>query len=154
VLDFERRHPGGFILAICVLCSVASWQPLCRARGGEVPLQIELDAFSGRPNPRWELTGTEAAEFLTFLRALRPAQGSQPIADGLGYRGFIVSANDGPVDGYDDIRLCRGIVLARRGDRTETFSDPDRVLERWLLGSARGHVDDSVLQYIQSEITR
>jgi hypothetical protein len=133
---------------------IVSWQALCRARGGEIPLQIELDAFSGRPNPRWELTGTQAAEFLTLLRALRPAHGSHSMADGLGYRGFIVSANDGPVGGYDDIRLYRGTVLARRGGRTETFSDPERVLERWLLGSARGHVAESVLQYIQSEIGR
>lgn len=117
-------------------------------------MQIELDAFSGRPNPRWELTETQEAEFLTSLRALRPAQGSHSTADGLGYRGFIVRPNGASVDGYDDIRLYRGIVLARRGGHTETFSDPERVLERWLLDSARGHVAESVLQYIQSEIGR
>jgi hypothetical protein len=42
----------------------------------EISLQIELDAFSGLPNSRWELTGAQAAEFLGLLRALRPAQGS------------------------------------------------------------------------------
>jgi len=117
-------------------------------------LQIELDAFSGRPNPRWELTGAQAAEFLTLLRALPPAQGRHLTAEGLGYRGFVVSANDGQVNGYDDIRVYRGTVLSRRGDRAETFSDPERILERWLLRSARGHVDEPVLQYIQSEIGR
>jgi hypothetical protein len=118
-------------------------------------LLVELDAFSGRPNPRWELTETQqAAEFRTLLRALRPARGGAWTSEGLGYRGFIVRGNGGPVDGYDEIRLYRGTVHARTGDHTESFSDPDRVLERWLLRSARGHVAESVLQYIQSEVGR
>jgi hypothetical protein len=49
-------------------------------------LQIELDAFSGLPNPRWELSEAQAAEFLTQLRALRPAQDRAGTNDGLGYR--------------------------------------------------------------------
>jgi hypothetical protein len=117
-------------------------------------LEIELDAFSGRPNPRWELTGTQAAEFLARLRALRPTQEGQFGGEGLGYRGFVVRAKGEQVDGFDEVRLYRGTVLARHGDRTETFSDPDRILERWLLDSARGHVSETVLRNIQSEIGR
>jgi hypothetical protein len=117
-------------------------------------LEIELDAFSGRPNPRWELTGAQAAEFLKYLSALRPSQGGHFTGDGLGYRGFIVRARSGRVEGYDELRLYRGTVFAQRGDQVDTLSDPDRSLERWLLGSARGQVDEAALQYIQSEIER
>ena len=118
------------------------------------PEKVELDAFSGRPNPRWELTRAETAEFLMLLRALPRAHGSYSTGGGLGYRGFIVRANDGPVDGYDDIRLYRGTVLARHGDQMHKFSDPQRVLEHWLLRSAGGHLAEPVRQYIQSEIER
>jgi hypothetical protein len=90
----------------------------------------------------------------TLLRALSPAQGSHFTSESLGYRGFVVSANDGPVNGYDDIRVYRGTVLSRHGARAETFSDPERILERWLMRSARGHVAEPVLQYIQSETGR
>jgi hypothetical protein len=117
-------------------------------------LEVELDAFSGRPNPRWELTGPQAAEILARLRALPPLPDRPAGADGLGYRGFVLRATDGSLDGYDEVRLHRGIVLTRRGDRTEAFSDPERTLERQLLVTARGHVPEPVLQYIASEIGR
>jgi hypothetical protein len=135
-----------FAISLCL--------PLSQAQGEAILLEIELDAFSGRPNPCWELNGTQEAEFLARLRGLRPTQGSHFEGEGLGYRGFIVRAKGEPVDGFDEVRLCRGTVLARHGDRTETFSDPKRILEGWLLDSARGHVSQAVLLYIQNEIGR
>jgi hypothetical protein len=117
-------------------------------------MEVELDAFSGRPNPRWELTDTQAAEFLARLRALRSTKDSNFGNEGLGYRGFIVRMRREPVDGFDQVRLYRGTVLVRHGDRAETLSDPGRILERWLLDSARGHVPESALLYVQSEIAR
>lgn len=115
-------------------------------------LEVELDAFSGRPNPCWELTDTQAAEFLSRLRALRPSEGSHLANEGLGYRGFVVRAKSKPVDGFDEVRVYRRTVLARHGNRDETLDDPDRILERWLLDSARPHVPESLLLYVQSEL--
>ena len=110
-------------------------------------MQIELDAFSGRPNPRWTLNEAQGAEFLARLRALQSAAANSP-GDGLGYRGLIVRP-----DGAE-IRLYRGTVTVQQSDRIETFSDPDRGLERWLFDSARGHVPDELLGYISSEMGR
>jgi hypothetical protein len=117
-------------------------------------LQIELDAFSGRPNPRWEPTGDQTANFLARFHALKPSPGSHAPPDSLGYRGFVVTANGGTVGGYDEVRIYRGLVFARRGDRAETFIDSERALENWLFDSLQGHVPESVLQYIKSEIKR
>jgi hypothetical protein len=117
-------------------------------------LQIELDAFSGRPNPRWELTGAEAEEFLERLRALEPTGGSTAAGDGLGYRGFIARPNGEPSDGLGEIRIYGGTVLAQRGGRAERLSDPGRGLERWLLDTARGHVAEPVLSHVRGEIGR
>jgi hypothetical protein len=115
---------------------------------------VELDAFSGRPNPRWELSGPQATEFVTQLRALPPAPDARLSEDGLGYRGFIVRSTEGSLNGYEELRLYRGTALARQGGRTTAFSDPDRNLERRLLDSARGRVPDAVLEYVEGEIRR
>ena len=118
-------------------------------------LDVELDAFSGRPNPRWELTTAQAAEFWDRIRRLRPTiQDGQVRGEGLGYRGFVVRPTGEPVGGFDHVTLYRGTVLVQVRDRTERFSDPNRGLERWLLDSARGQVSESVLSHIQPEIGR
>ena len=141
-------------VAACVVGAIAWCGPPRQLRAREVALQVELDAFSGLPNPRWNLTEEQTAGFLTRFRALRTARDVPSTGGGLGYRGFVVRPNTGTVNGYDEIRLYHGTVRARRGDRVETFSDSDRGLERWLLDSARGHVDESILKYIRDEIGR
>jgi hypothetical protein len=121
---------------------------------GGASLQVELDAFSGRPNPRWELTGADAAEFAKRLRELQPLQRPADIFEGLGYRGFIIRADREPVNGYEEVRLYRGIVMAKRGNQQDAFNDANRALERWLFDSARGHVDEAVLQFVGTELAR
>ena len=55
--------------------------------------EVELDIFSGRPNPRWTLTATEEAELLTRLLDRSVPIAPMTITDGkLGYRGFLVRA--------------------------------------------------------------
>jgi len=146
VPDGLERRRASAILAACAIAAFAGWSS-GRAGAQAGPLQIELDAFSGRPNPRWTLNEAQGAEFLARLRALQPAAANSP-GDGLGYRGLIVRP-----DGAE-IRLYRGTVTVQQSDRIETFSDPDRGLERWLFDSARGHVPDEFLGYISSEMGR
>ena len=50
--------------------------------------QVELDVFSGRPNPTWPLTAEESHDLLA--RVGRLSAGGGPVPAGLGYRGFIV----------------------------------------------------------------
>ena len=151
----QRRHASLF-LAACVAGVIAGgWLPGHAQGQAPVPsLLVELDAFSGRPNPRWELSGRQATDFAVRLRALPPARDAQLDQDGLGYRGFIVRAAEGSLDGYDELRLYRGTVVARQGSGAKAFSDPERILERQLLDSARGRVPDAVLEYIEGEIKR
>ena len=52
-------------------------------------LLIELDAFSGRPNPRWELDYADSNTLRALIAGL-PASSEAPAEPaGLGYRGFI-----------------------------------------------------------------
>ena len=140
-----------FALVVCLLVSCKS---TAQTHTREVPLQIELDAFSGRPNPNWRLTADQVVEFLKKFHALKAAPGVHSAPNNLGYRGFVVTANDETVGGYDELRVYHGLVFASRGDRTETFIDSERSMEHSLFDSSQDHVPESILQYIQSEIQR
>jgi hypothetical protein len=81
----------------------------------QLPLvEVELDLFEGRPNPRWLLGRAAAEKLLTLLPQVPVAGPAVP----LGYRGFIVRIQQGHE---------RRVVLVHR----------DVALERWLLDSGR-----------------
>ena len=52
-------------------------------------MEIELDVFSGRPNPRWVASPERAASISRGLSSLRDAP-ARPEPDHLGYRGFVI----------------------------------------------------------------
>jgi hypothetical protein len=96
-------------------------------------LAVEVDLFSGRPNPGWVLSPPEAAELLARLRALAPG-GEPPPAPGLGYRGFLVH-RAGPAGARPWLRVRAGAVQAVDGSRPALFRDTAGV-EAWLREQA------------------
>jgi hypothetical protein len=57
----------------------------------ELRITIEVDVFSGRPNPSWELSADEARTLLQMLDGARSGPRREPCAvPGLGYRGLNV----------------------------------------------------------------
>ena len=96
-------------------------------------MQVELDIFSGRPNPVWGLTAAQVDEMGEIVRKLPLATEEPPSHPGLGYRGFVVT---------DDARRSwrinafKGFVQITDQGRVEVRSDLNRRLERWLLSSA------------------
>ena len=78
--------------------------------------QVELDVFSGRPNPSWVLTATEADGLESRLAQL--PRSSAPVPAGrLGYRGFIVH------DGDARIAIGGGLIVVSRGEAREVYED-------------------------------
>ncbi len=98
-------------------------------------MKVELDMFSGRPNPTWNLTREETATLAAMLQQLPPA----PAPAGeprLGYRGFLLS-NPERVGGLPTrIRIGGGIVILE--DEMEFHFDTHRA-EHWLLRQASDH---------------
>lgn len=88
-------------------------------------VQVELDVFSGRPNPTWALTGAEADDIVGRLQQVVRGQSSPgPLpTPGMGYRGFVLRAR------RDRWRVFGDQVEA--GDRL--YRDFGRPLERHLL---------------------
>ena len=106
----------------------------CAAGGPAAPeLTVELDAFSGRPNPTWTLTAAEAGEVLERLRGLPAASASIPDL-GLGYRGFVLrgEAEELPGRAY----VTSGLIALGDPERPTVVRDAHD-LEPFLIGLAR-----------------
>ena len=98
-------------------------------------LEIELDAFSGRPNPKWLASPEHAASLSRALSSL-PEAPSQPEPSHLGYRGFIIRYQS------QQTRVYRGHVFVTAGGTSRTFTDSARIEEQLITdASQRGFGD-------------
>lgn len=105
---------------------------------------VELDLFSGRPNPRWELDARGRDHLAQLQRRLRPARaGADP--PGLGYRGFVWRDGTGAA-----ASRAYGGYLRILG---ATLGDPAFSIERYLLGCLPAEFE-SLRPRIAAEITR
>jgi hypothetical protein len=84
---------------------------------------IELDIFSGRPNPRWKLDEPAGQRLVELQRGLKPTADRPPGPPGLGYRGFVYAIDDHTWRAFD------GFVAGSDG----VLVDPHRAIERWLV---------------------
>jgi hypothetical protein len=83
----------------------------------------ELDIFSGRPNPRFELDEQSSEALRQLVTRLTPATDSPPEPPGLGYRGFLLTEET------DQSRAYGGYVIRPDG----VYADPTSSVERFLL---------------------
>ena len=79
-------------------------------------MEVELDAFSGRPNPQWRLPSHRSSEVLSKIGSLPKTQRLPP-KPGLGYRGFILHEDD------RSIRVFAGIVQIQERGATQSYLD-------------------------------
>jgi hypothetical protein len=102
--------------------------------------EVELDIFSGRPNPRWSLSPQECTTLQERLAGLPPTTKAATEPPGLGYRGLIVHRTDGP-----KVKVYGGHAAARQ-------SDAGRQLERWLLETGRAHLEPAIFDLVLGEL--
>ena len=84
---------------------------------------VELDVFSGRPNPRWELDEVRSQELRQLQSRLKPSRQAHVEPPALGYRGFLYPDVTGRVRAY------HGYVKTARA----VLADPAFSIERYLL---------------------
>lgn len=96
---------------------------------------VEVDLYSGRPNPIFALSSEATGEFFRRFAALPPASGAVGVREeGLGYRGLRLTQAL-PEASVAEIRVLNGTVAIREVEGTERLlADPRRELERWLVG--------------------
>jgi hypothetical protein len=117
-----------FILCGCIACTSYKTKQ-------EMKISIELDVFSGRPNPSWELNPSESGELLKELSPLPEVDKNKAeFFDGLGYRGFIISvqAADKATSSPAIYRIYKGFILSD----DKIFSDKNSV-EKKLMEQGR-----------------
>jgi hypothetical protein len=112
-------------------------------------VEVELDIFSGMPNPTWVLTSAEADSFGEQLAAL-PRASATELSGNLGYRGFIVQVTQGADTQL--IRIQTGKVHISNGATNVYASDKDRKLERWLVNTGKPHLKSELFQIVEREM--
>jgi hypothetical protein len=107
-----------------VLWLLLCWPLSCnQLSGNRERTLVELDAFSGRPNPRWELDEPSSQQLRQLQGRLTSTLESVPEPPGLGYRGFLYA------DGSGQVRAYRGFVKTPG----RTLADPTFSIEKFLL---------------------
>jgi hypothetical protein len=108
-------------------------------------ITVELDIFSGNPNPRWTLTNEEAKELMD--RALADPSLTLPpkSVGGLGYRGFTVLVGEDSKERLVQAGLSSKFYVSAR-------QEPDA--EKWLLNTRDSgrSAADNVLQVAKEMI--
>ena len=111
-------------------------------------VEVELDIFSGMPNPTWVLTNGEADSFVKKLAALSRTSATE-LSGNLGYRGFIVQVTQGT--NTQLIHIQTGIVHIPIGATNVYATDEHRELERWLLNTGKPHLKNELFQIVERE---
>jgi hypothetical protein len=91
----------------------------------DAKIVVELDIFSGRPNPEWRLAPAAGTRLLDLLRAANTTT-TPAAAPGLGYRGLTLR-----IGRNDTIRVGHGIIEAGG----VSYRDDGRAVEAFLLQS-------------------
>ena len=102
-----------------------------RANPKDTNMQVEIDVYSGRPNPVFVLSPAAGQQLASLLRDLPKSAHVAP-EPGLGYRGFLIrdaAAGDGLK------RIFGGWVLAGAGQETIVYTDIHGA-EAWLKKQA------------------
>ncbi len=122
-------------------CSVVALLLIAACAGvntGPAPqMEIELDAFSGRPNPKWLASPEHAASLSRALSSL-PEAPSQPEPSHLGYRGFIIRYES------QQARVYRGHLVVTAAGTTRTFADSARIEEQLIAAASQRGFGDIV----------
>lgn len=103
---------------------------------------VELDIFSGKPNPSWRLS-IEQVDFLQASLKSLDVSCEKPIAPDLGYRGFVVTLNNNV-----RIIIYGGTISIHK----KVFLDRDRKLERWLVRTGDQKISEALKQVVLKEI--
>ena len=106
---------------------------------------VELDIFSGRPNPTAVVSHDEAAAITALVSKLPIVQRPAPEPPALGYRGFAITDPD---TGWR-VRVHHTTVTEGVGSDVVVRYDPQASLERMLSEIAGANVDAPTRDFME-----
>jgi len=104
-------------------------------------VRVELDVFSGRPNPTWPLTPPQVQKLMSMLGRLSLGGRQEP--GGLGWRGFLLHRLDSIGTSRLWLRVADGAVSVNEGGG-HVYRDTEGI-EAWLRDQAERHGFSSLL---------
>ena len=113
--------------------------------------QVELDVFSGRPNPSWALSDAETDTFMLMAAALSPTA-EQAYPGRLGYRGLGVTLR--AASGGEVIwRVWDHVAQRTSGATSAYYADPEQALQKWLLQAGKPYLPADLFESVQVDMT-
>ena len=113
-------------------------------------LHVELDVFSGRVNPSWDLTQEETTDFNSKVVTLSQNTTGK-ISDNLGYRGFVVTVSTGINVKF---KIYNTTIQREENGKILYYNDPNREIEKWLLTTSQQYIDSTLYQNVKTQITQ
>ena len=102
-------------------------------KSNELKIEVMLDIFSGRPNPKWTLSSKQVDELKAKLDKLPMAKPVMPL--GLGYRGVVVTNLSKEQSIPEQIKVYNSILAVVETGGTSYYKDINNI-EEWFLGQA------------------
>lgn len=110
-------------------------------------VELTLDVYSGRENPKCKLNDAEVQELGQQLRQIQNSKTNRlPNPPALGYRGLHLHATEKGLPSR--MTVFDGIVQTESGN----FQDSERKIEKWLVQKCRHVVDEPTYSYLQSAL--
>ena len=121
---------------------------------GIISAVVELDVYSGQPNPRWKLDDKICNDILEEISHLAAEKAVIPRPDQLGYRGLRVIVDAVPSHKYEEFYVGDGYVFLHHEGMERVLIDDNRRIEQKLLASGARTSDKKlnalVLQILQT----
>ena len=122
-------------------------------------MRVELDVYSGRENPAWQLSESDTRQLIDRL-ANRTLAAIDDVEGVLGFRGYIISAEDdvqGSAVGLPEVFRLGGGALPQEYAAPEGAAPALPAQEAddaalWLLSTTQAAVDDDLLSYVEGVV--
>ena len=117
-------------------------------------IHVTLNIFSGRPNPQWELSQGQTAQFLKKILKLKTKENFHfdSSNDQLGYRGLIIEeANFGQI--LRRFYISNGTVNVTENKSSYILEDKEYSIEKWLLETSPNYLSE-IIKYVKQEIEK
>lgn len=137
----------GFLVVVIAACGVEGTPA---EKEGESAASVEVDAFSGRENPGWQLSTARAARLAELISQLPAGTETESVADGpLGFRGFVVTGLRLPDHRHHQrVRVQGARVLIEHSDGALSLPDRNGSVYAELRADAKTHVTQQIFQVI------
>lgn len=110
---------------------------------------LEVDLYSGRPNPAGKLSAAKWGSLMELLATLA-SRTPLPLPDKLGYRGLLVTYQT-PTEPPIVLHIYQGTIRRQEGTEIIYLTDPEKQAVRLLLDAAKHWLDDETARRIAAE---